>query len=139
MKRCDGCPANKGKCTIGRDNILGCEFSINQIMFMLISECGKSVAVDFDGTLCEDKYPEIGKPREDIISLVKWLKNRSCKIILWTCRCNDKLQQAIEWCKNHGIEFDAVNENLKEHIEKYNNNTRKVYADYYIDDRAVNI
>ena len=94
------------------------------------------IAVDFDGTLCTDRYPEIGFPNLPLIYLLKRLKQQEKKLILWTCRCGKELQAAMEWCKKLGIEFDAVNENLPEIIEKYGTDARKIYADVYIDDKA---
>ena len=97
------------------------------------------IAVDFDGTLCQDKYTKIGKPRKSLIKFIKLHKLSGDKLILWTCRSNERLKEAIEWCKEQGIEFDAINDNLKEHIDKYNNNSRKVYADLYIDDKSLKL
>ena len=94
-------------------------------------------AIDFDGTLCVDKYPEIGAPKMHIIEHVKELKKQGNQIILWTCRNFDSLDRAVAWCKNYGLEFDAVNDNLKSLQEKYGGNTRKVFCDYYIDDRNI--
>lgn len=93
-------------------------------------------AVDFDGTLCVDRYPEIGEPRERVIEAVRRLRD-DCggRLILWTCREGDQLERALQWCHVHGLTFDAVNDNLPEHITIWGNNPRKVYADVYIDDR----
>lgn len=94
-------------------------------------------AVDFDGTLCESKFPEIGDAN---ISLIKHLiktKSKGNKLILWTCRVGDKLQEAVKWCEDRGLVFDAVNDNLPEMIEHWGNNPRKVFADVYIDDKAI--
>lgn len=60
------------------------------------------------------------------------------KLILWTCRNGDRLKEAVSWCKKYGLEFDAVNENLPEMIAWHGNDFRKVAADVYIDDKAVN-
>lgn len=92
-------------------------------------------AVDFDGTLCLDRFPEIGEPRPAVINFIKRLRGNGDKLILWTCRSGTDLEAAVQWCAAHGIAFDAVNDNLPENIEKYQNNCRKVNADYYIDDR----
>lgn len=97
------------------------------------------VAVDFDGTLCEDNYPEIGIPRKSTIKMVKNLKDNGCTIILWTCRCGELLENAIAWCEEQGLVIDYVNENTKENIELYGNDCRKINADVYIDDKAMNI
>lgn len=60
----------------------------------------------------------------------------SVEVLLWTCRVGDKLQEAVEWCREHGLLFDAVNDNLSEMVEKWGSNSRKITADIYIDDKA---
>ena len=92
-------------------------------------------AVDFDGTLCVNAYPDIGAPRSEIINFIKRRQADGDKIILWTCRSGSTLEDAVAWCSGHGLVFDAVNDNLEENIACHNNNSRKVCADYYIDDR----
>lgn len=96
------------------------------------------VAVDFDGTLCEDKWPEIGEPRESLIWYLRSRQARGDKIILWTCRVGDQLREAVKWCYLYGLIFDAINENLPEVIEYCGSDSRKIYADEYIDDKMVN-
>jgi len=98
----------------------------------------KIIAVDFDGTLCENKYPEIGEPNMKLIwELTEQQQKYGAKLILWTCRVGEKLEEAIKWCSDRGLIFDTVNENLPEIIEMMGGDTRKIYADKYIDDRAV--
>ncbi len=92
-------------------------------------------AVDFDGTLCDNKYPEIGAPRHEIIDFVKRRRAAGDQIILWTCRSGPALAQAVCWCAALGLQFDAINDNLADNIASFNNNSRKVNADFYIDDR----
>lgn len=95
----------------------------------------KIIAVDFDGTLCENKWPEIGKPHTDVIEYVKKRKNAGDKLILWTNRVEDKLDAAVQWCREQGIVFDAINANLPEIVESFGSDTRKIFANEYIDDR----
>ena len=97
----------------------------------------KIIAVDFDGTLCENKYPEIGEPIQEVIDELLSEEKNGAKIILWTCRCDEYLEKAVEWCKRRGINFDAINEHLPEMKELFGNDTRKIFADEYWDDRAV--
>lgn len=97
----------------------------------------ETFAVDFDGTLCENIWPDIGKPRYDIINWLKELQSRGHKLILWTCREGMLLVDALVWCADLGIFFDAVNDNLEEHKREFGGNSRKVLADYYIDDKAI--
>lgn len=98
----------------------------------------KIVAMDFDGTLCTEKFPNIGEPIEEMIQLCKDIKKQGYKLILWTCREGQVLKDAVEWCKEKGIEFDAINDNIPEIKEEWNANVRKVYCDIYIDDKALN-
>lgn len=95
------------------------------------------IAVDFDGTLCKDMYPFIGAPNTALIDEVKACQEKGDRIILWTCRAGKLLDDAVRWCAHeHGLIFDAVNENLPGLIAAYGGDTRKVYADKYIDDRS---
>ena len=95
----------------------------------------KIYAVDFDGTLCDDAWPEIGEPHHDVIDHFKSLREQGHKLILWTCREGKMLSQAIGWCAYHGLYFDAHNANLSERITEYGRDCRKISADYYCDDR----
>ena len=94
-------------------------------------------AVDFDGTLCEDAWPDIGKPNYMLIQILKALRKKGDKVILWTCRMDDRLDEAIAWCKEQDLEFDTVNENLPEIIGQFGTESRKVFADVYIDDKVI--
>lgn len=97
----------------------------------------KIVAVDFDGTLVQDKFPEIGDPNYEIFDLCNQLKAQGIRLILWSSRDGQPLWDAVDFCRVRGLEFDAVNENLAEVQQMFNNDTRKVYADLYIDDKAI--
>ena len=99
----------------------------------------ETFAVDFDGTLCENAWPDIGRPRYEVLNWVKELRSHGHKIILWTCREDTRLDDAIAWCAEHGLFFDAVNDNLEEHKQLFGGNSRKILADYYIDDRAISV
>ena len=94
------------------------------------------IAVDFDGTLCQDCYPGIGAPNRALIRYLKEQRTTGARIILWTCRCGNALEEAVAWCAGQGLLFDAVNQNLPENIRKYGTDSRKIFADLYIDDRA---
>lgn len=97
----------------------------------------KIIAVDFDGTLCYSNWPELGEPNLPLIEYLKSWKKQGNKLILWTCRAGDALDNAVVWCNEHDLIFDAVNDNLPEIVELYGNNSRKITCDYYIDDRAM--
>ena len=97
----------------------------------------KVVSIDFDGTLVENCFPEIGNPRNEVIGRYRAERTCGTKFILNTCRTDELLENALRWCKFHEIEFDAVNMNLPELIEKYGGDSRKISADEYWDDKNV--
>ena len=92
------------------------------------------IAVDFDGTLCKERWPEIGPPNQPLIDWLILERGRGVGLILWTMREGEKLDAAIKWCAERGLQFDAVNDNLPEMQKRFGNNPRKVFADIYIDD-----
>ena len=96
----------------------------------------KIYAVDFDGTLSQGApFPEIGTPNKPLFDMLIRKKKRGARIILNTCRTGEDLNAAVEFCKENGLLFDTVNENLPELITLYGGDTRKINADYYIDDK----
>ncbi len=95
-----------------------------------------TIAVDFDGTIVEHKYPAIGKEIPFAIETLKRLQEEDgCLLILWTCRRGELLQEAVEYCRSRGLEFYAVNRDFPE--ESDDEPRYKVVADIYIDDRNV--
>ena len=101
------------------------------------------IAVDFDGTLCTYAFPKIGEQTPKHLKLMQTLiklREDGHKLILWTNRGDNEkypvLTEAIEWCKEKGLEFDAVNENLPD-TKKLSGPSPKIMADYYIDDKAL--
>jgi hypothetical protein len=93
------------------------------------------IAVDFDGTIVEHKYPEIGKVMLFAFETLKQLQKQGHELILWTSRHGKELNEAIEFCARHGVEFYAVNSHFpgEEFVE--GESSRKIVADVYIDDR----
>ena len=96
----------------------------------------KVVAVDFDGCLCENAWPEIGAPHLNVIYAAKAERAAGTKLVLWTCRCGELLENAVTWCADQGLFFDAVNEQVPELRNNYGTDSRKVFAHEYWDDRA---
>lgn len=96
----------------------------------------KTIAIDFDGTIVADSYPDIGKPMLFAFDTIHRFQNEGYRIILWTYRCGIKLDEAVAFCEENGIKFYAVNKSFPEEIysERY---SRKIKADYFIDDRNV--
>lgn len=94
------------------------------------------IAIDFDGTIVEDAYPKIGKPRIFAFETMKRLQKEGHRLILWTYRSGSKLDDAVQFCKENGITFYAVNQSFPEEV--YDDSvSRKIYADIYIDDRNI--
>lgn len=96
----------------------------------------KIIAVDFDGCLCKNAWPEIGAANAELINRLKFSRATGDKLILWTCREGKALDEAVAWCNAQGLGFDAVNANLPEMNAMYGNDSRKIGADWYLDDKA---
>ncbi len=94
------------------------------------------IAVDFDGTIVEDAYPDIGEPKIFAIETLQELKKDGHRLILWTYRNGERLQEAVDFCKKKGVEFYAVNKNYPEEIFE-GKVSRKINADIFIDDRNI--
>lgn len=95
------------------------------------------IAVDFDGTLVTNAWPEIGVPITQVIEYVKYRQKNGARLILWTNRTGEPLKKAVAWCEQNGVVLSAVNENLPDIIEAYGGDCRKIFANEYLDDRAV--
>ena len=101
----------------------------------MIPQESKIIAVDFDGTIAEDRYPGIGKPMPFAFETLKMLQGDGHRLILWTYRTGKKLNEAVEFCREHGIEFYAVNKGFPEEDMQHPDTGRKIHADLFIDDR----
>ena len=96
-----------------------------------------TIAVDFDGTIVEDKYPQIGKERPFAVATLKQLMKDGHYLILWTVRKGEKLDDAVKWCEDRGIRFFAVNKDYADDELDQLHHSRKIKADLFIDDRSV--
>ena len=92
------------------------------------------IAVDFDGTIVEHEYPKIGKEKLFAFRTLKELEKLGARLILWTFRAGKELDEAVEYCRQNGIEFYAVNKNYPEEVID-ETVSRKIDADVYIDDK----
>lgn len=93
------------------------------------------IAVDFDGTIVEHKYPRIGEEIPFATDTLKLLIQDRHRLILWTVREGDLLQEAIDWCRERGVEFYAINQDYPEETKETDGFSRKLKADLFIDDR----
>ncbi len=97
-----------------------------------------TIAVDFDGTIVTHEYPQIGEERPFAVETLKMLINDRHRLILWTVREGKLLEDAVEWCRERGIEFYAVNKDYPEEKQEGNQHyTRKPKVDVWIDDRNI--
>ena len=97
-----------------------------------------TIAVDFDGTIVEHRYPKIGNEIPFAIQTLKMLIQDHHKLILWSVREGELLDEAVEWCRVRGVEFYAVNKDFpEEDVEKNRHFSRKLKVDMWIDDRNV--
>ncbi len=94
------------------------------------------IAVDFDGTIVDHEYPEIGKTKLYAFETLKQLQKQGYQLIMWTYRAGEYEKKAVEFCKENGLEFYAVNKNYPEEVFD-KTISRKIYADIYIDDRNI--
>lgn len=97
-----------------------------------------TIAVDFDGTIVTHEYPQIGEERPFAVETLKMLISDRHRLILWTVREGKLLEDAVEWCRERGIEFYAVNKDYPEEKQEGNQHyTRKPKVDVWIDDRNI--
>jgi hypothetical protein len=102
----------------------------------MVDFSGIKIAVDFDGTIVDHEYPEIGKEKLFAFLTLKELSKKGARLILWTFRTGKELDEAVEFCRINGIEFYAVNKNYPEEVMN-ETVSRKIDADIFIDDKNV--
>lgn len=98
----------------------------------------KVIAIDFDGTLFQDAWPDIGSPNIGVINQAIKEQNNGARLVLWTCREGDLLIDAIMACETYGLVFDAINDSIPSWKAKFGTNPRKIGATEYWDDKAYN-
>lgn len=94
-----------------------------------------TIAIDFDGTIVEHRYPQIGEEIPFATATLKMLMKERHRLILWTVREGELLKEAVEWCRERGVEFYAVNRDYPEEDAAHRGFSRKIKADIFIDDR----
>lgn len=93
------------------------------------------IAVDFDGTLCQSKYPELGAPMTGAVESMQRLAGEGHYLIIHSCRTGERLKDAINWLLEHRIPFHRVNDHCPANLALYGDGGQKIYADVYIDDK----
>lgn len=95
-----------------------------------------TIAIDFDGTIVDDRYPDIGREKPFAIEVLKKLIEERHRLVLWTVREGKLLDQAVEFCRERGVEFYAINRDYPEEEREHNRHfSRKLKVDLFIDDR----
>lgn len=90
------------------------------------------IAVDFDETLKIN-----GEPNTALFARLINAQHSGSILILWTCRAGDSLREAVQYCAERGLRFNCINDNCADTVRKFGYNPRKVFADVYIDDKAM--
>lgn len=95
------------------------------------------VAIDFDGTICEESYPEIGEIKKDAAMYINLLWRLGCNIVINTCRSGIYEGMVEKFLEENRIRYDYINCNMPNLIEEYGRDCRKISADVYIDDKCL--
>ena len=95
------------------------------------------IAIDFDGTICELAFPEVGAMKKMAKHYINKLYDEGHKILINTCRSGLYEGMAETFLKENGIKYHYINSNLLYLIENYGQDCRKISADIYIDDKCL--
>lgn len=95
------------------------------------------IAIDFDDTVAVSQYPTIVAMMPGAKKYINKLYDDGHYVIIWTCRMGGPLDMAIKWLNDNGIKYHKVNEHHPELVERYQNDTRKIAADIYVDDKNI--
>lgn len=93
------------------------------------------IAVDFDGTIARENWPQVGDLIHKAKRVLKAFKERGGTILIWTCREGEYLEDARRFLIENDIPFDKLNSNSDELLDRYGIDSRKLGADMYIDDK----
>ena len=85
-----------------------------------------TIAVDFDGTIVEHRYPRIGEEIPFAVETLKLLQQEKHRLILWSVREGELLEEAVEWCRARGLEFYAANKDYPEEERDHQGFSRKL-------------
>lgn len=96
------------------------------------------IAIDFDGTIVRDRFPDIGEMMPGAKPVINSFFEEGNTIIIWTSRTGVELAKAVEWLAINGIKYHRINESCPDTVKKYGGrDTRKIFADIYIDDKGL--
>jgi hydroxymethylpyrimidine pyrophosphatase-like HAD family hydrolase len=95
------------------------------------------ISIDYDDTIVYADYPNIGAIKPHAREVINNLYNEGHFIIIWTCRSGHHEQMASMYLREMGVKFHHINENHPENIVQYDSDSRKIFADIYIDDKQL--
>ena len=95
------------------------------------------LAIDFDATIVDSRYPNIIGLRKDAKKYINRMYDDGHYIIIWTCRTGGDLRMATQFLDDNGVKYHIANDNNPVETARWNNNSRKVFADLYIDDKQI--
>ena len=95
------------------------------------------IAIDFDGTICELKFPEVGEMRPMADFYIRKLYSEGHHIVINTCRSGKYEGMAEDFLKENNIPYHYINSNMPYLIEQYGQDCRKISADIYVDDKCL--
>ena len=99
----------------------------------------KIIAVDFDGTIVRDFWPNIGTIKQDVVEQMREEKDKGTYIIIWTCRSGEDIQRMQDFLDKHDIPYDRINANAPWILDAWKRDNRKIFAHEYIDDKATHV
>lgn len=97
----------------------------------------KILAIDFDGTIVDDCFPDVGNLKPGAKEAINDLYDAGFKVIIWTCRSGVNLLKAVEFLAKEGVKYHHINQSCPDNVKLYGCDTRKVYADIYVDDKGL--
>jgi hydroxymethylpyrimidine pyrophosphatase-like HAD family hydrolase len=95
------------------------------------------IAIDFDGTIVNSQWPDLGDPKPNAVEVIRRLHDEGHRIIIWTCRGADDTKKAHDWLFKHGVPHQSINIQDRDIVENFKGDVRKILADVYIDDKQL--
>lgn len=96
------------------------------------------IAVDFDGTIVHSEYPKIKGLIPNALEVLREL-SETYTIVIWTCRENAALADAVKFLDDNKVPYHFINRNTPVACSMWGTDPRKIGAHYFIDDRAVGV
>jgi hypothetical protein len=98
----------------------------------------KTLVIDFDGTIAEDKYPYIGKALPGAKEAIRKLKDAGYEIVIFSCRTTkndgkpeaevaEQKERMADWMRENDIPFDRIEDGRD----------GKPHCLYFVDNKAL--